>query len=307
MKRPSSLKAGDRIRIVAPARKISKEELEPALAQIRKWGFEPYFTEKLWAESHQFAGDDSTRITDFQEALDDPECRAILCARGGYGSVRLIDSLNFRAFQKSPKWLIGFSDITVFHSALHNLGWCTLHASMPINFAANTSQSLTTIYKALTGEDYQITAPHHRSNRTGLMQGEIVGGNLSMIYSLLGSPSSIDPKGKILFFEDLDEYLYHVDRMMWNLKRNAYFEAIEGILIGTLTDMNDNNIPFGESASEIVARHFSDYSFPVAFGIPAGHQSDNQCLIFGQQVRVSVDSSQTLIRFQNESQPKTGS
>ncbi len=305
MKSPEPLKKGDRIRIVAPARKISREEMEPALEKIKAWGFEPYCSEDLWAEHHQFAGKDELRIRDFQAALDDPECKAILCARGGYGSVRLIDALNFEAFKHQPKWLIGFSDITVFHLALHNLQFCTLHASMPINFKTNTSKSLVSIKQALVGEDYEIIAEAHPYNRPGLMEGQIIGGNLSMLYSLLGSPTSIETEGKILFFEDLDEYLYHVDRMMWNLKRNGYFNQIKGVLIGTLCDMNDNTIPFGETAEEIVHRHFMEYDFPVAFNIPAGHQADNQCLIFGKQVRVQIDSDQTLISFQNESQPKT--
>lgn len=304
MRSPQSLRPGDRIRIVAPARKISLEELEPALKQIKDWGFEPFYTPDLWAEEHQFAGSDEIRARDFQAALDDSTCKAILCARGGYGSVRIIDQLDFSNFEKSPKWLIGFSDITVFHSTLHHYGWCSLHASMPINFASNTSKSLNSIYQALRGEAYQIEAPYHRFNRLGLITGEIIGGNLSMLYSLLGSSNSLKTKGKILFFEDLDEYLYHVDRMMWNLKRNGYFNGIKGVLIGTLTDMNDNTIPFGESAEEIVKRHLGKYDFPVAFGLPAGHQSDNQCLIFGKQAQVHILEHQTVIRFPNEPQPE---
>ncbi len=307
MKKPPALRAGDRIRIVAPARKISPTEMAPALKQIEAWGFEPYYTERLWAEADQFAGSDETRIADLQEALDDPQCRAILCARGGYGSVRLIDALDFRAFEQAPKWLMGFSDITVFHLALHNLGWASMHSSMPINFASNSSKSLASIYQALSGESYQIEAPNHPYNRPGTMQGEIIGGNLSMLYSLLGSPTSVNTQGKILFFEDLDEYLYHLDRMMWNIKRNGYLEQVEGVLIGTLSDMNDNSIPFGEQADDILKRHLDAYPFPVAFGIPAGHQSDNQCLIFGTEAHIKVGADKTLISFQNESKPSQGS
>lgn len=305
MRQPPALKSGDRIRIVAPARKISKAEIAPALAQIEAWGFEAYYSEALFAEKDQFAGDDALRIADFQAALDDPQTKAILCARGGYGSVRLIDTLDFSRFEAAPKWLMGFSDITVFHLALHNMNWSSLHSSMPINFPTNTEKSLKSIYQALKGEAYQIEATAHPYNRPGLMEGEIIGGNLSMLYSLLGSPTSVSTAGKILFFEDLDEYLYHVDRMMWNLKRNGYFEEIKGVLIGTLCDMNDNAIPFGEGAEEIVNRHLADYPFPVAFGLPAGHQSDNQCLIFGKQARIEVGTEKTLISFPHESQPRT--
>lgn len=301
------LKKGDRIRIVAPARKIRPAEMAPALKQIEAWGFEPFYTDSLWAEQDQFAGEDAVRIADFQAALDDSDCRAILCARGGYGSVRLIDSLNFEAFANSPKWLIGYSDITVFHLALHNLGWATLHASMPIDFGRNSEKALTSILQAITGEAYEIKADSHPYNKEGQMQGEIVGGNLSMLYSCLGSASSIDTKGKILFIEDLDEYLYHVDRMMCNLKRNGYFEGLKGILIGTLSDMNDNKIPFGEGAEEIVKRHLSDYGIPMAFGVPAGHQADNQSLIFGSEAEIKISEKGTVIRFHHESQSSAGS
>lgn len=306
MRRPPQLKSGDRIRLVAPARKVSRAEMQPALDQIKAWGFEAFYTTDLWAEENQFAGADEVRIRDFQAALDDPKCKAILCVRGGYGSVRLIDFLNFDEFEKHPKWIVGYSDPTVFHLSLHQRGWASLHASMPINFATNSEKSLLSIYQALSGESYEIQAKPHDFNRLGTSQGEIIGGNLSMIYSLLGSPSSVDTQGKILFLEDLDEYLYHLDRMMWNLKRNGYFERIKALLVGTMSDMNDNLIPFGESAEEIIHRHLKDYDFPVAFGIPAGHQKDNQCLIFGSETYLEIGQDRTLIRFQNESQSRTG-
>lgn len=307
MIRPASLQKGDRIRIVAPARKISREELQPALDQIAAWGYEAFFTENLFAEENQFAGSDAIRTTDFQAALNDPDCRAILCARGGYGSVRLIDQLNFEAFKESPKWLVGYSDITVFHSALHNLGYASLHASMPINFTGNSEAALLSMQKALTGESYAISAPAHAFNNEGKVKAAVCGGNLSMLYSLLGSKESVDTSGKILFLEDLDEYLYHIDRMLFNLRRNGYLENLAGIIVGGMSDMNDNSIPFGESAEEILHRHFKDLEIPIAFGVPAGHLSDNQAFIFGLDVELSVASQETIIRFPHASESKTGS
>ncbi len=301
MIRPSSLKKGDRIRIVAPARKISLEELKPALDLIEEWGFEATFTENLFAINHQFAGSDSNRTRDFQNAIDDPQCQAILCARGGYGSVRIIDNLNFQGLNANPKWLIGFSDFTVFHSALNRIGHMSLHASMPISFKDNSIESLNSLKAAIDGDAYEVRAKAHPFNCTGVVKAPIVGGNLSMLYSLLGSQDSLDLKGKILFLEDLDEYLYHIDRMMFNLKRNAYLDKPAGILIGAMSDMNDNQIPFGENAEEILDRHFQELNIPIGFGIPAGHLNDNQALIFGLETEVRINSQGTQILFPGES------
>lgn len=301
MIKPPYLKPGDCIRIVAPARKLSYEDLEPALHQIESWGFRASYSELLFSEDHQFAGNDAIRSQDMQAALDDPDCAAILCARGGYGSVRIIDLLRFEKFKARPKWLLGFSDITVFHSALHRLGYASLHSSMPINFPQNTQQSLKSLASALKGEAYELKAPSHPFNKAGACRAPIVGGNLSILYSLLGSRDALQLEGKILFFEDLDEYLYHIDRMLYNLKRNAYFDGLAGMIIGALSDMNDNRIPFGESAQEIVHRHVKDLDIPIAFGLPAGHLNDNQTLIFGLEADLSVDSRETIIRFSDES------
>lgn len=296
---PEALKPGDRIRIVAPARKISLEELGPALEQIKAWGFEAYYTDELFAEDHQFAGTDEVRARDLQAALDDPFCKAILCARGGYGSVRIVDQLNYEGLKENPKWLLGYSDITVFHNALHREGFASLHCTMPIDFKRCTQASLDSLNQALTGSSYSIKADAHTYNHHGSVEAPIIGGNLSMLYSLLGSAEALDLKGKILFIEDLDEYLYHVDRMFYNLKRNGYFNDLAGVVVGSLTDMNDNTIPFGEQAEDIAARHFSELNIPIGFGIPAGHLNDNQTLIFGLNAALDVDSNGTTIRFEN--------
>jgi muramoyltetrapeptide carboxypeptidase len=302
---PPYLKMGDRIRIVAPARKISLEELQASLNQIKAWGFEPHYSNNIFAQHHQFAGNDALRAADFQAAIDDPSCKAILCARGGYGSVRIIDQLDLKPLVQSPKWIIGYSDITVFHFALHKEGIASLHAPMPIDFNRISKASLFSLKKALIGEAFELKAAPHSFNHSGEVKAPIIGGNLSMIYSLLGSSEALNFKGKILFIEDLCEYLYHIDRMFQNLKRNGCFNDLAGIIVGSLTDMEDNKIPFGKNAEEIAKEYFKDLNIPVAFGVPAGHLDNNQSLIFGKSATLHVEAHQTIISFSNELQPET--
>lgn len=296
---PKKLKKGDKVRIIATARKISAAELQAAISLLQSWELKVELGQNIFSEDHQFAGTDEQRTFDLQSALDDEDCAAILCARGGYGTVRIIDSINWEKFKNHPKWIIGYSDVSVLHNSLQNLGFASLHASMPINFSKNSPESLNFLQAALFGEAYQIKTATHPYNRFGQISGEIIGGNLSMLYSCLGSKTAVKTDGKILFIEDLDEYLYHVDRMMVNLRRNGYLENLKALIVGTLSDMNDNNIPFGESAEDIVARHCKDYNFPVAFGIPAGHSPHNLPIIFGQKVNLEIDSSMTTLNFNN--------
>jgi muramoyltetrapeptide carboxypeptidase len=294
---PDYLKKGDRLRIIATARKVSPAELAPALKILEAWGLEVVLGENIYAEQNQFAGSDEERTADLQEALDDPKCAAILCARGGYGTVRLIDSVSWEGFKNRPKWLIGYSDVSVLHNSLQNLSFTSLHAMMPLEFEKNSSESLRLLQDSLLGKPYTIKAAYHAFNRLGTVEGEIVGGNLSMLYSCLGSKTAVNTKGKILFIEDLDEYLYHVDRMMWNLRRNGYLDDIKALIIGTMSDMNDNTIPFGESAIDIIARHAQDFDFPVAFGLPIGHSSHHLPLVFGEKVTLEVNSDASTLNF----------
>lgn len=294
---PPALKKGARIRLVAPARKISPAELAPALKIIAAWGWEATWSEALWASDHQLAGDDATRLADLQEALDDPSIEAIFCVRGGYGSVRLVDQLQWEAFLRKPKWLVGYSDITVLHQRVQQCGVMSLHASMPINFADNSSASLQSLRQALAGDCPPIPLTPHPLNRPGRAEGRLCGGNLSMLYSQCGSPTALRTEGAILFFEDLDEYLYHIDRMMWNLKRNGYFERPAAVVVGSMSAMNDNRIPWGESAEEIIARHLSHYPYPLAFGLPAGHLADNRSLRFGAPAQLEISTQGGQLKF----------
>jgi muramoyltetrapeptide carboxypeptidase len=282
--RPPSLKPGDTIGILAPARKVSRDEMAPAIDIIRQWGYRVSEGRHLYGEQHQFSGTDEERASDFQAMLDDEDVRAIFCARGGYGTARIIDRLDFSRFRENPKWIVGYSDITVFHSHIsRHYGIQTLHAAMPINFPADRqmNDSLTSLKEILEGKSPEYNLHTHSFNRPGGAKGILCGGNLSMIYSLSGTPSDIDTGGKILFIEDLDEYLYHVDRMMLNLKRSGKLENLAGMVVGGMSDMNDNDIPFGQTACEIIAGHVSAYSYPVLFDFPAGHIRKNLALVMG--------------------------
>ena len=183
--------------------------------------------------------------------------------------------------KKNPKWIIGYSDVTVLHSHLNNLGIASLHATMPINFENNSKESLQSLKNSLLGKSNRIECKGHPFNRLGLVDAEIVGGNLSILYSLLGSNSDVDTEGKILFIEDLDEYLYHIDRMMMSLKRNGKLAKLKGLIVGGMNEMNDNQILFGKSAEEIILEHTKEYNYPICFGFPAGHINDNRCIGLG--------------------------
>lgn len=291
MKTPAYLKRGDKIAIVAPARKIALSEISFAIKIFESWGLVVKLSDNLFRINNQFAGADNERISDFQQMLDDDSVKAIIAARGGYGSVRIIDKLDFSKFNKNPKWIIGYSDITVFHSHINtNFSIETLHAIMPFNFAGDDKSmaSAESLRKALFGEEIQYSVNLSKLNRKGVAKGILCGGNLSMIYSLIGSKSDIYTKGKILFIEDLDEYLYHIDRMMMNLKRSGKLNNIEGLIVGGMSDMNDNTTPFGKTALEIISEHISEYNFPVCFNFPAGHLKENYALFFGREAELEI-------------------
>jgi muramoyltetrapeptide carboxypeptidase len=304
---PPYLKTGDKVAIIATARKVSSAEVEPAIVLLRSWGLMVITGQSLTAGYNQFAGTDEERTSDMQQMLDDTSVRAIFCARGGYGSVRIIDRLDFSGFVAAPKWIVGYSDITVFHAHIHrNFGIETLHGTMPINFPAGGTgtPSLESLRKALFGEAVQYRFASHPLNRIGTASGEVVGGNLSMLYSLSASASDIDTGGKILFIEDVDEYLYHIDRMMMNLKRSGKLDRLAGLVVGGMTGMNDNTIPYGFTAEESIAAAVAEYDFPVCFNFPAGHQEDNFALIMGRQAELTV-ADETALRFFPNNTPVT--
>ena len=297
MIRPNYLQKGDTVAIVSTARKVSKKELIPALAILKNWKLNVVIGTSIEAEEHQFAGNDKLRASDFQEMLDNPKIKAIWCARGGYGSVRMVDLLDFSNFKNNPKWIIGYSDVTVLHSHLHQLGFETLHAQMPVSIETKTAACVQSLKNSLFGNNTTITIPSEVYNVTGNAKGVLVGGNLSMLYSLCGSSSSISTKGKILFIEDLDEYLYHIDRMLQNLKRNGMLDQLEGLIIGGMTQMHDNDIPFGQSSEEIILSICMDYNYPIVFNFPAGHIKDNRALILGRKAELIISKTETILTF----------
>ena len=273
------LHKGDRVALAAPARKVSPDEMAPAISMLESWGLQVVVPKGLYAEEGQLAGSDQHRAALMQELLNAPNIKAIFCCRGGYGTVRIIDRLDFSRFAEHPKWVVGYSDITVLHSHIHStLGLPTLHATMPVNMHGEETAATRTMHEFLFGMrrdtvDYEWEP--HALNRQGTAYAPVVGGNLSILYSLCGSRSQIDTRGKILLIEDLDEYLYHIDRMMQALRRAGMLDGLAGLMVGGLNDMHDNTVPFGHTAEEIVAEAVADKDYPVAFGAPFGHLGDN--------------------------------
>ena len=300
MKQPSFLKPGDRIGIVAPARKVTHGEMSAGMEILKGWGFVPVEGKYLYGSFNQFSGTDAERASDFQEMMDDPQIKAIITARGGYGCMKIIDLLNFEKFVKQPKWIAGFSDFTVFHSHLHRQYQIqSIHSIMLFNMNPDRFDmvAVESLGKALTGleTNYAYEGKAYKSlQRDGKCYGSVVGGNLSLLYALSKSASDIDTNGKILFIEDLDEYLYHVDRMIIQLKRAGKLSGLAGLIVGGMNDMRDNETKFGKSAEEIIREAVDEYDYPVCFDFPAGHQKDNRALIFGAQAELNVGSNVSL-------------
>lgn len=294
---PDFLKEGDSIGIISTARRVSEKEINPCEYIMESWGLRVIKGRHLFQADNQYAGTDKQRAKDLQNMLDDPGIKAILCARGGYGSTRILDILDFSNFIKNPKWLIGYSDITALHSHIHtNLNIQSIHGLMAINFVKD-NKGVEGLRKVLFGESigYQISPSEF--NREGNCKGIVVGGNLSLLYSLTGTSSNIQTEGKILFIEDLDEYLYHIDRMMMNLKRAGMLGNLAGLIVGGMTEMNDNNIPFGKNPCEIIFDAVAEFNYPVCFNFPAGHVEDNMPLILGGEAKVLVENEKVQLQF----------
>lgn len=290
---PSFLAKHDKITIVAPARFVERSFIDSAVKMIEDRGFRASLGDRLFKRRNQFAGSDSERVSDFNDAIRDSDCRAILCARGGYGTTRLLSSIDWQGWRENPKWVVGYSDITALHaSVFKRLNMVSIHGSMPVNFQKNSTAALDELFGLLSGNTADQYFEQDVLNRPGQAEGIMVGGNLSVLYSLLGSDAQLETEGKILFLEDLDEYLYHVDRMMLALDRAGMLKNPAGLIIGGMTDMNDNDVPFGATAREIIADRVAKYDYPVAFGFPAGHLDDNRPWIHGKKRRLTVLNDQ---------------
>lgn len=287
MKIPPTLKKGDTVAIAATARKTTKEAIEPSVQILKNWGLKVVFAPNLFKAENQFAGSDKDRVAGFQWALDNKDVKAIILACGGYGGLRVIDQLSFRNFIKNPKWIVGYSDTTVIQSHITKFDIASIHGTMAFQFTKH-EQATESLRKVLFGEKQEYEAEPHKLNRIGEAKGEIVGGNLSLLYALSGSLSDIDTKGKILFIEDLDEYLYHIDRMMLQLKRSGKLKNLKGLIIGGMSDMKDNAVPFGKTAEEIIFDAVKEYKYPVCFNFPAGHIDKNLAFYLGKKAELKV-------------------
>jgi muramoyltetrapeptide carboxypeptidase len=300
MLKPPFLKPGDKIGIIAPSRKITADALYPCLKLFESWGLKVILGEHIYAEEHQFAGDDLQRQSDLQMMLANPEIKAIICARGGYGTVRLLEGLQYQGFYAAPKWIVGYSDITVLHSfAVNKLQCPTVHAIMPINYKSATGEtpSWSALKALLFGKlpEYQIES--HPLNKIGTARGHLIGGNLSVLYSLTATPYDIDTENAILFLEDLDEYLYHIDRMMMNLKLTNKLQHLKGLVVGGMSDMRDNTIPFGKTVLEIIHEHVARFGYPVMYNFPAGHVEPNLPIILGKEVEINVTETGASLKY----------
>jgi muramoyltetrapeptide carboxypeptidase len=283
------LKKGDKIAITCPAKKLPKP-MDDAIALLQSWGLEVVLGDTVGASYHQFAGDDDLRACDLQRFINDDSVKAIIAARGGYGTIRIIDHVDFSRFSAHPKWLIGFSDITVLHAHLFaNFQAQTIHGQMPVNIPDASVHSLETLKKALFGQEITYNFSSHALNRSGEATGILTGGNLSLLVAVLGSASDYDYDGKILFIEDVGEYLYSIDRMVRTLDRAGKLKNLAGLMVGGFTEVKDNDIPFGQTVPEIIMEVVKSYDYPVCFDFPAGHIPDNQSLIFGKTLNLSVN------------------
>jgi len=304
MIKPDFLKAGDTVSIVAPSGLLNnrEKEINQAKTLLKSWGLNVVIGKYVFNKSGHFAGTDNQRAEDFQKALDNPNIKAIWCARGGYGTVRMIDKLDFTAFKQNPKWIIGYSDITAIHNQLNIEGSESIHAIMCTSLTEDLKDieaNVTTFKSAIFGDVLSYTINSSKYNKTGITSGQLVGGNLTLLHTMLGSKSSIDMDGKILFFEEIGEYAYHIDRMLQSLKRAGYFENCKGLIVGSISKVRKNTTPWGKSVQQLILDVVSEYDFPVLFNFPAGHEKDNHAMIFGRTIQLTVSKGQSTVNFEN--------
>jgi len=289
---PQKLRPRDKVAVIATARVIDKEAVNAGLAIIKNWGLDVVAGQSLYRQHHLFAGSDEQRLADLQWAIDNPSIRAVFCARGGYGTSRILDQIDWRGLIQSPKWICGFSDVTALLCHANKLGLAGLHSTMPqvfLNSAENEDSD--SLKKALFDGEVLLEAPADTFNRTGVTEADLIGGNLSILTHLIGTSSDFDTKGKILVIEEVDEYLYHLDRMMIQLKRSGKLTDIAGLAVGHLTKMKEGNLKFGTDARGVISSHVTQLNIPIAFGLPFGHESPNLTLPLGIAGKLEVTES----------------
>ena len=298
---PESLKSGDTISILAPSGVLNNfdNKITKAINIFKSWGLNVVLGNHIYDKNGHFAGTDKNREKDFQKALDNKNIKAIWCARGGYGAVRIIDKLNFDNYLKNPKWIIGFSDITVIHNKLNFLNSESIHAMMITGFEdiGQNNDSLSKLKNVLFGDSLSYSIASNKNNKTGKSEGIIVGGNLTLIQSTIGSKTELKMKDKILFIEEIGEYAYHIDRMLYSLKRAGYFENCKGLIVGQISDVKKNTTDFGRSINELILDVLDEYNFPILFDFPAGHEKTNFPIILGRKVILDVSKSDSKVIF----------
>ncbi|HTN21246.1 MAG TPA: LD-carboxypeptidase [Pelobium sp.] len=296
MNHPPYLKKGDKIAITCPAKSL-KAPMKDAIALLEFWGLEVVLGKTINAVHFQFSGTDELRAADMQTFIDDHEIKAIIAARGGYGCIRIVDEINWASLVKNPKWIIGFSDITVFHMQLQKMELQSLHAQMPSTISESSKAGLESLRKALFGEKIEYIFPSTLDNKTGVCEGELVGGNLTLLTSCIGSTNDIDYNNKILFIEDVGEYAYAIDRMIRTLDRAGKLKNLSGLVVGGFTNIKQDDPPFGYSVNEIISLIANKYDFPICFNFPAGHLPDNRALALGRKAKLEINSADVRLAF----------
>jgi muramoyltetrapeptide carboxypeptidase len=296
---PEYLKPGDEVAIISPSFSIDEKKLVDAVTYLEKWGLRVRIGKNAMKRNGPFAGSDEDRLSDLQEMTNDPEIKAVICSRGGYGISRIISKVDFSALKKNPKWYVGFSDITVLHMWLSEVcGIMSVHGDMPLNFNNHekTRGTFRSLHQALFG-DFQLCEWKGTFFRDGNVTGEMTGGNLSLIYSLIGTPAEPVTKGKILFIEEVGEYYYHIDRMMTSLKLAGKLEGLSALLVGGMNKIEETKIPWGRSIEETIFGVISEYDYPLFFNFPAGHVADNKAFYIGKQAKIDVKGKKATLTF----------
>jgi muramoyltetrapeptide carboxypeptidase len=295
--KPESLKEGDKVIILSPAGALNENFLFAPMEVLSSWGLDPILSENSKSRHHEFAGTDEVRRDAFQSAIDDPKIKAIFCARGGYGSTRIIDELDWSKFIEHPKWIIGYSDITTFHNRLNQLNCESLHATMPKDYKTNTRYTMDSLKSSLFNTPPKYSIDNSDFNRPGKTKGKMIGGNLSIIHNLIGTKFNIQFKDNILFLEEIGEYYYSVDRMLWALKHAGIFDEISGLIIGSFTNIKQNDIAFPETIESMILKFVEGRDIPVVFDFPSGHEDDNWSLIMSGNYKLEVDNRTSVIEY----------
>lgn len=294
---PPALQIGDLVYLCAPAKAIEENYVVAAEIWLQSIGLRAIRSTNLTGRHHYFSGTEFERLADLQEGLDHPEAKAIWCVRGGYGCIQIADGLQWAQFIREPKWLIGFSDICVLHHQIQTLGFQSMHATMALNIEKNSALAKQRLHELLFGQKKSFQIPANNFNKLGSASGVLIGGNLSIVFSMLATPECYNFSESILFIEDLAEHLYHIDRMLHALRKSGALEQINGLIIGGMTDLEDTDVPFGKSLEALILAHFTYRKIPICFDFPAGHIDDNQALLLGASVELTVNESTSTLSY----------